>query len=100
MIKRILKYQFNLKNRRHEFSVPNKSTPIAFRNQRNLPTIWMEIEEVNTSIKIYDYCFIFLETGHDTVPDGFKYIGTELFDDDDYVLHCYYKMWTREFEKT
>lgn len=65
--------------------LPVKFKPVFFGNQNNKPTLWIEVGDEVPSIKVM---FSTRMTGQ-FMPDYLIYIGTALFDNDSFVLHCY-----------
>lgn len=58
---------------------------LHFANQYETPTLWVQCDPTLPSKTVRLTCVM---TGR-SVPDTYKYIGTALFDNSSFVLHCY-----------
>lgn len=91
-MKKIYKYQLEV-NELTLISVPKGSKFLSFKSQHDKPVVYIE---VNPEVKeTEDYLIYLIGTGVTLVEDidTFTYLGTELFLQDRFVLHAYYKLY-------
>lgn len=72
-------------------TAPRGATLLAMRNQRERPTIWFLCDPKEPMVKLGRLRLI--GTGHETAmldEPGWTYLGTDLFDGGDLVLHAFF----------
>ena len=87
---RIWKYQLNKDINREDriniIEMPKGAEILCVKNQYNCPTLYAKVMPYYSEIELRE--FKMAHTG-ETILDEWKYIGTVLLDDGEYVLHIY-----------
>lgn len=77
-------------------TIPKGFKILCVKEQDDKPCVWCEVERNENDRDIVT--FVCFETGED-IPDeyiDFKYIGTLLLEECQYVLHCYCRIETKK----